>query len=95
MAYKGEAQIPALTCPLLQNRYWAILRSEMKEKVLVDSGFILRKSKTKNKISILKPVVNSTELETSHLSIAGLQNLRHVPSFSRTKIKTISTFPHH
>lgn len=67
----------------------------MEEKVLKDASSILRKSKTKKKISILKPVVNSTELETSHLSIAGLQNLRHVPSFSRNKIKTISTFPHH
>ena len=70
---------------------------EMKENnTLVDSGSILSKSKMKNnKISILKPVVNSTELEISHLSVAGLQNLRHVPSFSKTKIKTISTFPHH
>jgi len=69
----------------------------MKEnKVLVDSGSILGKSKMKNnKISILKPLVNSTELETSHLSITGLQNFRQVPSFIKTKIKTISTFPHH
>lgn len=64
--------------------------------VLIDSGSILSKSKINNrKISILKPVVNATELETSHLFVAGLQNLRHVPSFIKTKIKTIYTFPHH
>lgn len=57
----------------------------MKENnTLVDSGSILSKIKN-NKISILKPVVNPTELEASHLSIAALQNLRHVPSFSKAK----------
>lgn len=56
--------------------------------MLVYSGSVLSKRRVKsNQISILKHVLNSAELEPSHLSIDSLQNLSMCPASARLKSK--------